>query len=1776
MSKEVKTTEQAPDINAQANINATTTIGGQGGAPSLGGGLTVEGRGTDVPKPVPTGSASSRFTNGYSPTQPTQPAQQVPQVEASQITSTPGSIKGTGGKPQKKSSKRGAKKAKAQQDEQSQQETRADDGQQTDSDLLSTILNIPSTGGGEDAPIEDSQATAAAAQPVEGVQEQPARTTRPRSRNRRSSAKTAAAKTAATADKAATKKKRDKLPSKPEEWFAQNDLTKELKYNEYYPISLLFQNGAVNERTGEVSRGYAGKLADAVSQAEKQAGPVDVRPKATPRNLDLSGTDIADMLDQISSLDVEPEEVQQPSPHVITVRNADGTIDTIENEITPLISPESILESIEEYGKQRQEAVPQSDEDRAMLADLKSDIIKQERIFDIQNGPVTIGMEISRKQQRAIKEGDEKTIGRVSRKLRKELDRSVTKSLLDKIYEKDEQDQWDPNRWRPSDLMLRTIRRMQHKMMRMFANAWSIHIEGEYIETYEDNGKVYARMRWKDSDKEEPNPTRVSRIEQAFSELSKLYGGASWYHIMQLVILRGGIGIDIHGKIAGVDPDDFVLKEDIFLELCRDIIASQKKYDHPLALVPGIGGSPVRDDSGKFVVMAGTRCYPVGYMPESLIRALTKDPRSALYWKPKRQWGPKVNRRATVKSVQELIAHTWINDTSRELLTQSHGNSMRQLYALENQVRAMAMIDGNEEAVSNLKLHTTQVNESLLQMRGERAVASDKHVIRALDERSKRLSNDASRWLHRFMKGDSVIDENGNVVDTLTRKASTVEDVAHGTSTLQKAAKSANLMLWISSPFEAAQGMLEESAGNWIANHLFSTVPREVAKDYAVTDTLQSLANSASTVEAYSVLCSLYRIGGWTAINAYLADIDDAGRMRNRLTYANLRLWLQETGVIGTNTVSDRVRQMFGVAPGQEAGFLANAQGVIDGIEDVLLGSSQLFKGRVAAQFIKQSMAEMAMFKTIGRESFTSKQVEQWGLRGGGEELVRSLIQTDAGTEAFMTQGITSLGRKSYVEHAMRRIMSANGVTEFVIRTMFDRFPEYGVQKILRQIPLSNTLSYIGSYGITGLGDFMAGGKEDAGALVSALQRAGEYQAGRGYNDFFVGLRKMLIYDSVMACNKLVVALIVHVLFNALGGLHEPPDKRDRWTYSEWILGDDENSVPLKWAWWTDDLMGISLPLAVAMGIMQQGGNSPESRQDAAAVFMNAIANFNDGTALFEAIDFVTHTEQYFDDALGVNVDAYDPTFDERARAAIIITTMDFFGDLTPTVIGQLIPWSRDFVFSTDEYKHTASRVYDDSYMSMEEAQERNKTVGVGDYVDYKIRHETANNWLAGLFMDIASGAFNPSSGVTSYRYRYMPIGTRTDPYDMSSGSPYMRFYLDTSIESDDLPPVGTPERTAALDASAEEVLDYIRRYDSPQEAVVDGFALNFDQIQNCFSYCQYQYKKLEEQRSARKEAGEFIPEDEWNSYSQRIAYYKTLCYEWFGSDTDIPMSPPRYLEQETDYETRYVDENGNAATYLDYLRGNARAERYAYGNQPNDLMPFTSPRTAGKSYNFETPTYHAFVDENGVPHGDVEQLYDNAMHMKILMGRGSDPAQSTLETMWGGQGNNLADTVFEDLNIERGGVPTIDERNWVIDTRTLPDSLWDDENIASTLGINPSDRGLSTGKGGDKGGSDTSKVMSGNPDDYVVEGDGSGGGNSQYGYGGGYSYYTGGGGGYHSYYSGGGSSYTPRIYSTSGDVYSSRPSGMGVRTPYKPTSTYLRPSYSTKGSREAYRRNDL
>jgi hypothetical protein len=1203
---------------------------------------------------------------------------------------------------------------------------------------------------------------------------------------------------------------------------------------------------------------------------------------------------------------------------------------------------------------------------------------------------------------------------------------------------------------------------------------------------------------------------------------------------------------------------------------------------NPLGPVaPQPAGSGVRDETGRYVVVAKTRCYPLGYMPKQLIEDLSRDWNSPLHG-------------MSSKQIAGIFADQWLMHTYPIICANPGGNLMYQQRAIENMMRGLMSIDGADPA--GWGIPEIVVNHNMMVMQAERYGAKDPQIMEANEVRYREQLDAKRRIEHRYLKGRKAArDSDGRIVSRAERRRNSVGDFFRALSVEQRVAGSLRTVIMATSPLEAMQAITEQGLANMVTEGRLAMMDSDVAASHKMTDELKGFAGSKEAASAMGVYMSLYRIGGWTAIDAFNGD-------GYPLTKAGLATWLEDYGIVG-ESLSEKARRLFGraaqkegrkeISEKDERGFIAFAQSLVDKSEDVFLGSSNLFKGFEARQFVKMSLTEMAEFQLQGaRETYTSADVAEWARADGAAEMIRSLMMTPAGREAFMTQGVTSLDRKSPWEHAARRLLTANGATEFAFRALVCRFAEYRVQKALRAMPLTNTISYCIAYTSGKAGD-----KLEAGSL----KRVADYQMGAQYKDFFTGLRKNILYDAIMTGSRFTMAFIIKQLLLAFGLI--PPEEEDLVnTASEWRLGDEESSLPIKLAWYMDDMFGVSYPLGIAWAIAERDGYSPDSVATASKVFINAAANFQDGADILDAIDLVRNWPEMLGDFLD---GTEDPRDDVGFQTKLALFALDMLGDSCPAIIGEwLVPWSRDWLFSGDELEHTSSYVYDPAY-SREQAVRENRYSYVDDPNMRALRYASMNNWVAAVILDFAYGHNDPTGRRTSFKYADMPIATQQEARNQLAESPYNRFYLD----QDDLP-ADNDERLAAMDEAAMDVLAYIdeKGYQNSAQAINDGFVLNVDARDNAWEYAQRVIDQLKiDKKRLRYDDHQYgnLTWDSWDEFNAILISYETEIskYYWYKDLlSEIPSREPVYLVQKTDYETKYVNDRGEAGTFVDALpkvlrdpiRGaqsaigygigsilglgsrlglpgaqegysaqdyadamaasvsddGAHHEEYAYGNQPS-AMPWSSPRTEGKGYNYETIANWVRFDDEGNPITDTGAVFDELKDAEIVEGRNKGKNFGELE--WGGQGNNLQDDVAEQLNIPPDGIPTANQRNLVADNRRLPFSDENDKDIYERFGVTLPET--------DDAGSD----------DGETDGDGgSGGGSYSYGgswyprYYGGYSYSGGGGGSYE---------YNPRIYSNSKQVYSDRASGMSTRQPYSPQRTYLHPGFYTIGSRKAYSR---
>jgi hypothetical protein len=525
----------------------------------------------------------------------------------------------------------------------------------------------------------------------------------------------------------------------------------------------------------------------------------------------------------------------------------------------------------------------------------------------------------------------------------------------------------------------------------------------------------------------------------------------------------------------------------------------------------------------------------------------------------------------------------------------------------------------------------------------------------------------------------------------------------------------------------------------------------------------------------------------------------------------------------------------------------------------------------------------------------------------------------------------------------------------------------------------------------------------------------------------------------------------------------------------------------------------------------------------------------------------------------------------------------DQFGQMVPAIINEVMPTSRDYMFAGERLETSPYFLWNDrnGKITLEEAKRNNYVTGVDDWSELKLRQLTRNYWALGKVMDILS---DPQTG---YTWGEMPKKERIDKAAYAKWSQYSFDFSDVAGKKD-------PEGwlTEQGEAVYKQILD---NYDSADDAIADGFYLSYDALTNARAYCESKRKQLEIDKSDALDSISGIGGSYYEVKTKILQeidrqYKKIEKVNDILWSSDFPTSVPRYYQQTSDYVTRYVDSEGNPANIIDYWRGDATSEQYAYGNMPSPFTLISRPRQADKGWNDESLPWNFDGNKRTKANrATARQMYKDLVEDGLTY-RHSDGTEEDLgRTYFGGTDSP------EDLMLSARDLPTTDSRIDVAKRSSLPSFLRTKDDMEDyykkATGIefgstSSSSRTTSQDNGSDSNASDESSAkpeneVTGNPgidallNKYGIDGKGSNNKGSNYGSGS-YRYrYSRGYGGYYRSSGGGGSgsSYSPKIYNTSHQVYSQRASGMSTRQPYRASSGYLRPTFYTGGSRTSYLR---
>jgi hypothetical protein len=745
----------------------------------------------------------------------------------------------------------------------------------------------------------------------------------------------------------------------------------------------------------------------------------------------------------------------------------------------------------------------------------------------------------------------------------------------------------------------------------------------------------------------------------------------------------------------------------------------------------------------------------------------------------------------------------------------------------------------------------------------------------------------------------------------------------------------------------------------------------------------------------------------------------------------------------------------------------------------------------------------------------------------------RFVAKTKEGRAALHFAANTSLAGTDPISMGLRKL-TMNPYADFALGIFGGFFLKYGIRSMLRRIPMSLTLTYIVKRG----GDFAKeqtlgrfGADEMKQSIADTADEGNEYLFG-GNEQFMEGLGQALIIDLARVPSQIGVVLLVAAVISRLG--LEPPDEDELdHLWYEYKIG----GRAIKTAWYWTELLGSTMPLVVA-GMLSSQGDTKKAWQVLGHGLMNDL---EDGSwvNVVDTLDLVTNTQFHFMEAQD-RADGYSggPLSEAEYGRTRLVTFIGrrLYSSFEPA-IGRALWNEAGLDQGGEKLAHSTNVVY---------------TSDPNDDIEGKLPRTTQTSWsdsmirkmaypspTMGFFLNLFGGYFinNDEDQRTGYWKYQMPYITNADPFQTEMMSDLV--VLDENGEEVPMDQ-WTDAETRAI---ANRVIDWVTS-DSPSQLAANGVVLPFEARIAAKLVLDEQWRFLEDEYRDRIDAGEFNYKTNGMDYNESVAYQREAWNEKDAAQKvlkgyldnlwsdEIPYGPTVYNRWETSFRPLYTwkdgtEKAGQPATKMEWRlnRDDIEASVYASGDHKSSLWPTGWVDDQGaNTYNAETALAWQQAPTDRSPGTDMEFVRSFA-------------EGNTIDAQGMFQGEDLWSVVGPGVS----QVGSWDNGKLVMGVRAYKPVKMPYKDVPSELKT----LGLDYDRDESKATTSTSN---------------SGWGSSWGGWGG-----------------GGGGSYSPNIYSHAPyNLNSDKPSGLYTKVPYSARFDYLRPSVKTKGSREAYRREDF
>jgi hypothetical protein len=738
---------------------------------------------------------------------------------------------------------------------------------------------------------------------------------------------------------------------------------------------------------------------------------------------------------------------------------------------------------------------------------------------------------------------------------------------------------------------------------------------------------------------------------------------------------------------------------------------------------------------------------------------------------------------------------------------------------------------------------------------------------------------------------------------------------------------------------------------------------------------------------------------------------------------------------------------------------------------------------------------------------------------------------SDYGINAYNMMKANNIGQTSPWSYTVDRFLRDHAVTDTVITQFVDTYPRYGMNFIYMLVPFSRTMSYINYKMNDSTNDIKA-----------------DYIIGGNYEDFTTGLRMNLIYDAMNFGHSFIIGGIIGVILNTLGW--EPPDDdQNYYNASMWKiggkvgLGEDYDGdgkgdgVELQLAWWMNDLTLLQMPVATFTATWLSTGDLDLSKQ----LMFSSLHDTVDGNVLLDFADtvnnfrenYVEFNEMINDPAYNGPKDVYSYAVMEAQQYSLSLLMGKKWNPINPLI--NMI--NRDTFFQGNSARNRAfNKVFDKS----DEWHIQNGATTKTSYDDYLRRKYTSSNLL---YAALCNKFINQGDEKkTGYFWWEMPVRTMQDNLACAWAG---EFAVDYNKRAEGQSVQQYEEEVA------NKVLSYIESFGSVQEAQEAGFIIPTKARKITLDVLFSRRNSLDNEWAARLESGELDRyldrQPEYQRYADERQRINTIIFDWLKSD-DIPEWEEGYEQLLTDYEVSYrYKDSGLPAPETEMFNPNVEPVYLPKGNHPTSFAPFTlvdqsSNEEVQRGFNAETK--NSWQND----HTDFDAIFNGIGQNELKIGR--DAGMILNDSLFGKQ------LLIDEFKAKLRNEATINYRSYVPKKVTLSDEIRDYDEKAATGGV-LGDNGKYSQDAQDVINGTKKTPTSSNYPTYWSR--------STYGY-------SSGGGGGGSY-----GNYNPKIYSNPRQVNSDRAATMYTKQPYGNTPTsYLRPSFSTKGSREAYKRQDM